>query len=378
MDNKRCGDSIIVSRSSTIRTKRHHRKTATQQKMYSRRQRSTRNAAATTNAGPSANGRTTRGRTSKAKHPRRGGGNPDTARVRASIEKPPVIPWVKVMRPPALHLRRTFLVEKWVRPSDLTEKEREIYEAGQKKKEDERQRLLKWQQQKREQEKKEKAEQEKREREEKDRLQAAAAQAAAQATAQGGENAKPLELKEGQGNQLSASAKLVPDATTTTAPMPMASIDAPIVTKTEAVKSEAGSAVSSMELEQTQVSPSQAIAVDASSAPTPTSTVNNTEESSEKTQATFTESKPTTQLAPDTSLPESAYDNRQEKKGDVPQTKESESKQIILDNSSTQEVNPTVANQPTVEAQQQQQQNSSDPEALSQSIEPSAKKPRIE
>ena len=127
-----------------------------QQAMYSRRQRSTRNAAATTNANTSANARTTRGRTNKAKHPRRGGGNPDTARVRASIERSPVVPWVKVMRPPAFHLRRTFFVEKWVRPSDLTATERKVYDVEQKEKEEERHRLLKWQQQKREQEEKEK------------------------------------------------------------------------------------------------------------------------------------------------------------------------------------------------------------------------------
>ena len=124
--------------------------------MYSRRQRSTRNTAATTGAHANTNARTTRGRTSKAKHPRRGGGNPDTARIRASIERAPVVPWVKVMRPPSLHLRRTFLVEKWVRPSDLTVKEREVYDEKRKEKEKEHQRLLKWQQQKREQEEKEK------------------------------------------------------------------------------------------------------------------------------------------------------------------------------------------------------------------------------
>lgn len=124
--------------------------------MYSRRQRSSRNAAATTSANTQSNGRTTRGRTSKAKHPRRGGGNPDTARLRASIERAPVVPWVKVMRPPSLHLRRTFLVEKWVRPSDLSAREREVYDENQKEKEKEHQRFLNWQQQKREQDEKEK------------------------------------------------------------------------------------------------------------------------------------------------------------------------------------------------------------------------------
>ena len=108
--------------------------------MYSRRQRSTRTATATTNANAGTNARTTRGRTNKAKHPRRGGGNPDADRVRASIEQGPVVPWIKVMRPPALHLRRTFLVEKWVRPSDLTPTEREVYDAEQREKEEERQR----------------------------------------------------------------------------------------------------------------------------------------------------------------------------------------------------------------------------------------------
>lgn len=134
--------------------------------MYSRRQRSTRNAAATTNANANANARTTRGRTSKAKNPRRGGGNPDTARVRASIERAPVVPWIKVLRPPSLHLRRTFLVEKWVRPSDLTAKEREVYDEKQKEKKEDQQRLLKWQQQKREQEERERDEQLQREQKE--------------------------------------------------------------------------------------------------------------------------------------------------------------------------------------------------------------------
>jgi len=126
--------------------------------MYSRRQRSTRNAAVATNANANTNARTTRGRHNKAKNPRRGAGNPDTARVRASVEAPPVVPWIKVMRPPALHLRRTFLVEKWVRPSDLTAAEREVYDAEQKVKEEERQRRLRLQQEKRDQEAKEKEE----------------------------------------------------------------------------------------------------------------------------------------------------------------------------------------------------------------------------
>ena len=81
------------------------------------------------------------------------------AGVRASIERQPVIPWVKVKRPPALHLHRTFAVEKWVRPSDLTVRERKIYDEGQRQKEEGRRRLLNLEQQRREEREKEKDEQ---------------------------------------------------------------------------------------------------------------------------------------------------------------------------------------------------------------------------
>mmetsp|Transcript_4681 Transcript_4681/g.13498 ORF Transcript_4681/g.13498 Transcript_4681/m.13498 type:complete len:350 (-) Transcript_4681:901-1950(-) len=156
--------------------------------MYSRRSRSTRNASATAaGTGSATTGRTTRGRSQKAKNPRRGGagGNPDTARVRASIERPPVVPWIRVMRPPAPHLRnrKTFLVEKWVRPSDLKEEERIVFEKERAEHAEETQQWARLQQERREQKERERIEKEKqdKERQEKEKEKALAEAAAAEA-----------------------------------------------------------------------------------------------------------------------------------------------------------------------------------------------------
>jgi hypothetical protein len=46
-------------------------------------------------------------------------------RIRASTESGPVRKWVKVIRPPAPHIK--FGVEKWVPTSDLTDEERIKY-----------------------------------------------------------------------------------------------------------------------------------------------------------------------------------------------------------------------------------------------------------
>lgn len=364
--------------------------------MYSRRQRSTRNAAVATNTSAN-NARTTRGRTNKAKHPRRGGGNPDTARVRASIERPPVVPWIKVMRPPALHLRRTFLVEKWVRPSDLTEEERGIYEAEQKKKEEERQRMLKLQQQKREQEQKEKEreEQQQREQKEKERLQLAATAAAAR---QERENAKPVETKGGeQGNDNSAT-KLVsvtPAAIVSTAAAvtnennttkvkadkpesatPVASMEV-TTTKVEIVKPESATPVAPMELEQTQAL-SQGSEAESTSTPAPTSTAMDSAQGlSEQTQISLTENKPTMPVATETTPPANTTPNPPEQKESLPQNTEQESKEVTPVDSSTT-VNPSETKAPVEESLPQRQQKPSDTEDTSFSTEPLAKKPRVE
>ncbi len=320
--------------------------------MYSRRQRSTRNAAvAATNANANVNARTTRGRTSKAKHPRRGGGNPDTARIRASIERPPVVPWVKVMRPPALHLRRTFLVEKWVKPSDLTEDEKQAYEMEQQKKEEERQRLLKWQQQKREEEEKEKAEQEKREQEEKRKLQAAAAAQAEMV------KAKPMDT---------------PAAMTSTPPTTASDV---ATTKTETAQPEAAPAVSSMELEQAQV-PSQGTAVKDSSTPAVSASTNDSAQGvPANAQASITESQPSTQAAPDASLPIST--SPLEAQQTLPLKNENEPTEVIPMNAST-EANPPATNPQAPVSLPQQEQVPSRMEDVSPPTEPQAKKPRIE
>lgn len=343
--------------------------------MYSRRQRSTRNAAvAATNA--NANARTTRGRTSKAKHPRRGGGNPDTARIRASIERPPVVPWVKVMRPPALHLRRTFLVEKWVKPSDLTEDERQVYELEQKKKEEERQRLLRLQQQKREEEEreKEKAEQEKREQEEKEKLQAAAAAQAA--LAQGGETVKPID---GQSIETTAT-KLGSGAPVTIASTPLTSVSDVATPKAEADKPEAASAGSSMELEQPQA-PSQVTqvsAVEESSTPAVSTSTNDSAQALPAiAQDSIMESKPTTQSPPDASPPITATESLQEPKQTLPQNTKNESIETPPVNPSTV-TSPPPTNPQAQVSQPQQEQGSSSTENIAASIEPQAKKPRIE
>jgi len=197
--------------------------------MYSRRQRSTRNASAAANPNVGTTARTTRGRTNKAKHPRRGGGNPDTARVRASIERQPVVPWIRVMRPPALHLRRTFLVEKWVRPSDLTSAERKVYDEQQKEKEEGKQRQLIWQQRRREEEEKQKErerqqqeqqQRQQKEQQEKDRLLVTAAGEAATAPGQDGENGKTKEPKteEGKGDTTNPGVKPGDGAPSVTVP----------------------------------------------------------------------------------------------------------------------------------------------------------------
>lgn len=330
--------------------------------MYSRRQRSTRNAAATTNASASANARTTRGRTNKAKHPRRGGGNPDTARVRASIERPPVVPWVKVMRPPALHLRRTFLVEKWVRPSDLTAAEREVYDAKQKEKEEERQRQLKWQQQKREQEQKEKAEEEQRVKEEKERAMATAAAEAAAAAEHNGENAKTAE--ESKRDQENATAKVVSDTPTNDLTEPKSDIDQPV----------AETAASALALEQTtQESSGDGGAQDVSvSAPAPTPLMHSAQGLSEQTQ-----NQPASSIAPETD-PIKTDTNLPETKQELSQNNGSESKEGPQANSSTP-ANLSVSQTSKEEPQQDQQQLSvSNASEVSEPSEPSAKKLRVE
>ena len=84
--------------------------------MHSRR--STRAARSTATTPSSRRERTTRG----AKNRSRRGADPHVERIRASTESGPVRKWVKVMRPPAPHIR--FRVEKWVLVTDLTEEER--------------------------------------------------------------------------------------------------------------------------------------------------------------------------------------------------------------------------------------------------------------
>ncbi len=299
--------------------------------MYSRRQRSTRNAAVATNASANTNARTTRGRTNKAKHPRRGGGNPDTARVRASIERPPVVPWIKVMRPPALHLRRTFLVEKWVRPSDLTEAEREVYDAEQKEKEEERQRMLKWQQQKREQEarEKEREEQEHREQKEKERAELAAATTAAN---QGGETDKTVETKAEQSKDNSATASVSATPAVVVPTTAAASNDA-IAAKTGAETSEAATTVAPMKVESAQARcPSVEVEGVPTPAPTPTppATMDSGQAPSEQVQTSLTETKPTAPLATEkeTTLPAITDPIAQDHKQALPQKTEEESKEV--------------------------------------------------
>ena len=399
--------------------------------MYSRRQRSTRNAAATTNANAAANARTTRGRTNKAKHPRRGGGNPDTARVRASIGMPAVVPWVKVLRPPALHLRRTFLVEKWVRPSDLTAAERGVYDAEQKEKEEERQRrmVLKLQQQKREQEEKEKArnEQQQREREQKETetekersLLAAAAATAAVAVA-----------VETANNEISVVEKLVSDKPTAAAIVSTATAETPVAATTtaaaattaaatattaatttttimatnvpattqnnETIQSEVAKAVpTTSESEQTTQAPSGGGGADAfSTTPAAIPPMPQTQLSSEQTQLVSltqtTEGKPTTPLVvvPESSSTSTLVGNNtdpnlqgQKHQQALPQTNESEPKEAPQQNSSTtvslSVTKPLAEEQQQPKQQEENQQRSSDAEDAQLSTEPLAKKARVE
>jgi len=346
--------------------------------MYSRRQRSTRNAAATTNTNTSANARTTRGRTNKAKHPRRGGGNPDTARVRASIERSPVVPWVKVMRPPAFHLRRTFFVEKWVRPSDLTATERKVYDAEQKEKEEERHRLLKWQQQKREQEEMEKEREEDQQRKLKEKEESLIRTAR---TGHGGENAKRMESKGEEQNDENSASKLISGTPTpivlTITTTRMASTLATAIASTATSKvptdttsdgigqSEAAQVVvPTLELEQTQAPLRVSGAEDV-----PTLTTSKTRVSLMKN----VENKTSSPLAPDTITVVNTDQDLQEQIQALPQKNGSDSKEAPRKDSST-----TVNRSEKITPKEVQQQEPSDAEDTSLAAEPLTKKLRVE
>ena len=284
-----------------------------------------------------------------------------------------------------MHLRLTFLVEKWVRPSDLTEGERGVYETEQKRKEEERQQRLKLQQQRREQEEREKEREEEQKCEKKEKEHSLLAAAAA--AEQGGKNVKSAELK---GEE--SAAKLVsntPSMILPTATVPTATTKTNdiITARTETDRSEVATGMSSLEFEQTQTLSQGGGEEDTSNPapppPGPTSPMDKAQGLLEQTQDSLTGSKRATQLAPDTTKPLNAHQNMPEQKDASPKSNKFVSREVAPVYSSIS-VNPSVMKPPAEESLQQQQQQQQQKQKLpgdgdiSVSTEPLAKKPRVE